>query len=229
MYPGPQIGAPQPHQPGDDLQHNRGAILLGLGDVDSALEDFDKALSINPKNWQALFSRTIILSRRDEHRKAWEDANRAIEVRPGDSRAYVNRAFVYRRTRQKDAALRDLDYALTLNSRDVLGLRMRALVLADMDQPDRALVDIKGSIAAGIDSYIRQGQVNGTIYFFRAKILYRRNEAKAAMADLDRLIALNPTHSGAYNFRAWIMATHPDPAYRNGKQAVLSAPARRWR
>lgn len=229
MYPGPQIGAPQPHQPGDDLQHNRGAILLGLGDVDSALEDFDKALSINPKNWQALFSRTIILSRRDEHRKAWEDANRAIEVRPGDSRAYVNRAFVYRRTRQKGAALRDLDYALTLNSRDVLGLRMRALVLADMDQPDRALVDIKGSIAAGIDSYIRQGQVNGTIYFFRAKILYRRNEAKAAMADLDRLIALNPTHSGAYNFRAWIMATHPDPAYRNGKQAVLSAPARRWR
>ena len=205
--------------------NNRGVIFLHLGDPDAALDDFDKAIRINPDNWRARFNRTMIRIERGAYQEAWEDANHAIKLRPGDSRAYVNRAIVYTRTRQLDAALRDLDYALILNPRDLLGLHWRAMVFAGMDEPDRALADTDAAIAAGIDSFIRRGLVNGNIYLYRSLTLYKSGDAKAALADVERLIALNPKNSRAYNQRAWIMATHPDPALRDGKQAVRSARA----
>jgi tetratricopeptide (TPR) repeat protein len=59
----------------------------------------------------------------------------------------------------------------------------------------------------------------------RANANRRLRNYKASLADLDRIIALQPTatYLAALNSRAWLRATCPNASFRNGKQAVRDA------
>ena len=53
---------------------------------------------------------------------------------------------------------------------------------------------------------------------------YRRNKDYAgALQDLDQAIRLDKTWWGAYYQSAWIRTTCPDPAFRDGKKAIVLA------
>lgn len=203
--------------------NNRGAILQMLGREDEALGDFNRAIKFNPGLAWSYLNRGMIFIHREEIRRAWEDFNQAIKADPRDSKGYVNRSAVYISTKQYDAALNDLETALALNPRDPMAYVNRAMVRHTRKQYDLAYQDSDKALAYGIDALIRKGVATSRIYKLRVDYNLDRGRYRAALADLKRVLGLNPEMAEAHNSRAWILATSPDAEVRNGREAIEAA------
>jgi tetratricopeptide (TPR) repeat protein len=203
--------------------NNRGAILQMLGREDEALADFNRALTLNPALSLSYLNRGMIFANRQEFRRAWDDFNRAIEVAPDDSRGYVNRSLVYFKTEQFDYALKDLEQALLVNPEDPLAYNNRAVIFYREGKPDLAFEDSERAIMFGIDAFIKRGLAEPGLYKLRVDINYSRGNYEESLAEIDRVIRMRGDTAGAHNQRAWILATCPEPNFRDGEEAIRSA------
>jgi tetratricopeptide (TPR) repeat protein len=73
------------------VYNNLGNTLEKLKRYPEALENLDKALSINPLDYFSHYNRGIVLLRLNRHAEAMAALNRAIEIKPGDADAHYNR------------------------------------------------------------------------------------------------------------------------------------------
>jgi tetratricopeptide (TPR) repeat protein len=64
------------------------------GDLDGALADFNRALTLDPKNSDAYFNRGLLKDNKGDVNGALADLNLAIEFDPKNSNAYAVRGFL---------------------------------------------------------------------------------------------------------------------------------------
>jgi tetratricopeptide (TPR) repeat protein len=76
---------------------------------------------------------------------------------------------------------------------------------------------------AELDQAIRIQPNFAEPYVDRGFARSNNREYDKAIADYDKAIGLDPQNLPAYNFRAWLRATCPDPTYRDGNLALESA------
>jgi hypothetical protein len=87
--------------------NNRGNIYNERDQLNEALADYNKALSINPKFARAFNNRGIIYAKAGHDHEALEDFNKAVEYKPDFEKAYYNRAVIEERFGQYAKALGD--------------------------------------------------------------------------------------------------------------------------
>lgn len=112
-------------------------------------------------------------------------------------------------------AVKDFDKFLELIPADahghrVVGFSNRGLVLAEMGKFDAALKDL--------DEAVRLNHLPGQIN--RGWVYELKGEYKKALADYGAAAEALPSGALAQNNIAWLLATCPDAALRNGKRAV---------
>jgi Tfp pilus assembly protein PilF/DNA-directed RNA polymerase subunit RPC12/RpoP len=96
--------------------NNRGNILDSQGRYDEAIENFTRAIELDPTYALAYFNRGNVYARRlQRYDKALADYNQAIEMSPIDAAAYTNRGAVYASLERDDEALEDLERAIQLD------------------------------------------------------------------------------------------------------------------
>jgi tetratricopeptide (TPR) repeat protein len=96
------------NRPGvERVYHNRGLHLFKLGHFDLALEDFNKAISLNPNYILAYNDRGALYLAMKKYRPALADFNRALAINPQFARPYLGRAFTYEGLNDAPAALAD--------------------------------------------------------------------------------------------------------------------------
>lgn len=94
---------------------NRGILLaVHYGQHERAVQEFDRALVLAPRDPDALFNRAIARIRLQQFDGAIDDLNAAIAVRPDDPLAHYNRAHVYLVRGRYEDAIRDYSAALEL-------------------------------------------------------------------------------------------------------------------
>ena len=69
---------------------SRGVLKHKMGDKEGALEDYYKAISINPKNAEAYNSRGLLRTEMRDLEGALKDLNKAISINPNFDLAYFN-------------------------------------------------------------------------------------------------------------------------------------------
>ena len=74
---------------------NRGFVLLDDKQYDRAIEDFNKAIEMGPRNAQAYLGRGVALAFKSQFSQAIGDINRGIELNPKLPAAYNIRGIVY--------------------------------------------------------------------------------------------------------------------------------------
>ena len=89
---------------------DRGNFLLDEGQIDAALANFDHALSIDARQWQALIGRSRAWVRKGEFQKAVDDSSAAVAINPQDD-AYAARGDAYRKQGEFAKAIADYDLA----------------------------------------------------------------------------------------------------------------------
>jgi tetratricopeptide (TPR) repeat protein len=89
------------------IYYNRGNDYLHEGDYDRALENYNKAIELDPDIYQVYGNRGNIYDVKGEYEKAIADQTKALEINPRDGRNYYNRAVSYYHEKQYDKALDD--------------------------------------------------------------------------------------------------------------------------
>ena len=76
---------------------NRGNIYALTQKWDLALANYDKAIALNPNDYQAYNNRGSVYNEQEKWDLALADYTQAIKLNPNDADAYINRGDVYHR------------------------------------------------------------------------------------------------------------------------------------
>jgi len=94
-----------------EAYNNRGNAYAELNEYERAIEDFSKAIELNPALAEAYNNRGLAYAELNKYERAIEDYNKAIELNPNDAEAYANIGIVYLKIRRYEEAARDLKRA----------------------------------------------------------------------------------------------------------------------
>eukprot|EP01028_Stygiella_incarcerata_P004222 TRINITY_DN1902_c0_g1_i1.p2 TRINITY_DN1902_c0_g1~~TRINITY_DN1902_c0_g1_i1.p2 ORF type:complete len:364 (-),score=135.69 TRINITY_DN1902_c0_g1_i1:1660-2751(-) len=121
----------------------RGNAVDASGDATKAMNDFTRAIELNPYNWIALNNRASLRSSSvlQEHALAVDDCTQALRINPHYSLAYISRGYAHRFMRKYEEAAKDFSAAIKLNPADAVAYNNRAHVYLDMRRYDEAIID----------------------------------------------------------------------------------------
>jgi tetratricopeptide (TPR) repeat protein len=86
----------------------RGSYFLAEGDLNNAAGNFDRAIQLGPKQWEAYQERARLNIRRGEYQKAIDDCETAIKLEPHDETLGI-RGDAYRKLGEYDKAVADYE------------------------------------------------------------------------------------------------------------------------
>jgi len=195
--------------------YNKGIDAFNKGDNDTAVTDFTQAIELDPALARAYLSRGRVYGTQGAYDKAIADFDRALQFDGKNEEAYYSRGRVFAAEGDDPTAIADFSEALQLNPDDASAWLYRGSALADQGNNDAALSDLNHAIK--LDPKI------GHAWYVRAGINKARGDYAGALADYKQLLQLEPKNSDACNDRAWLLATCPQAAFRDGKQAVADA------
>ncbi|MEH2069317.1 MAG: tetratricopeptide repeat protein [Nostoc sp.] len=111
-----------------------------------ALEDFDRAIELDPEYDWAIASRGITYRSMERYTEALEDFDRAIELDPKSDWAIANRGITYRQMKRYPKALEDFDRAIELNPKLDWAVASRGETYRLMKHYPQALEDFDHTI-----------------------------------------------------------------------------------
>lgn len=194
----------------------RGTAHEDKDELDLALDDFNDAIRLDLKNDGAFVDRGLAEAHAFKYREAMNDFAEAIRLNPRDPLAFHNRATINLKTADLDAALNDFAKELELNPTDSDAHAGRASAFRRRNELAKALAECNLALERNPNSLIA--------WLERAKIYAQAKDYANARKDLDAIANLRLTRPGAQCIAvAWLHATHPDAAMRDGKAAVVEA------
>ena len=234
-------------KPTDASLHEALGMACMLGDrKEEAKKAFDRAIELEPDTTSPLLQRARLLASDEKYAEAIADIGRALELEPGNSAALVLRGRVHQQAGDSDAALEDIETVLAAEPDNLVALELRGLIAAERDDLPAAIRDFRRLVSRSGDAAVLVSQL-GMLYlaakqpreaikrFTRALEIDEnhfasrrgRSDAEisignhpAAIADLEKAHALKPEDTGVLNNLAWLLATSPDDAIRDGKRAI---------
>jgi serine/threonine protein kinase len=97
---------------------NRARECYAKQDYDGTIQNYDKAIELNPQDADAYNNRGIAYYYKGNYDQAIKDHNKAIELNPQHVNAYYNRGLAYRNKGDYDQAIKDYNKAVELNPQD---------------------------------------------------------------------------------------------------------------
>jgi tetratricopeptide (TPR) repeat protein len=165
-----------------------------------ALNEFSRAIEINPGYIYAYFMRAYTYSQLQEQRRAIAEYNRVIALDPKVLNAYFNRGILKEDLNDPQGALADYDLAIAIDSNDPKVYNNRGILKADkLNDSQGALADYNRAIAIdpkSVPAYYNRGRLKAD----------KLNDSQGALTDYDRAIVLNPQLAIAYNNRGILKA-----------------------
>lgn len=126
--------------------NNRGAYKQGNGDFQGALEDYSKAIELNPKYEDAYSNRAIMQFHFGNLVAAYQDINKAIALYQGRPQFYNNRAGIRHALKDYEGSLQDVSKAIKINSNYAEAYKNRAMIYNQMGKYQLALIDVEKAI-----------------------------------------------------------------------------------
>jgi tetratricopeptide (TPR) repeat protein len=194
---------------------SRGMFHTAVGNIEEALKDFDRAIAKNPKDEVPYINRAAVYLGQNKIDLAIKDYGQAIELNPKKADNYQQRAVAHKLKGDLQAALADFHKALELDAKNVAAVMGRGYIWYQQGKHKEAVADFSTAITLAPNSaaaYNNRG--------FNNQLL---GDGKSALADYNKALELAPEYALCYQNKAWLLATSPDEAVRNGPEAIKAA------
>lgn len=132
-----------------------------------------------------------------------------------ESNAIIKRGKVYYDQGQYEQAIAEFDNAIGVNSQSVWAYTFRGEAYKNLGRFDRALADF--------DKALTLDSTYAFAYWARGELYHFMKNYSRALADYTQAINRNANDARARNSKAWLLATAPNGAVRNGPEAVRLA------
>ena len=199
-----------PNAPGiERAYNNRGTAYQYRGDHINAFNDFDRAISINPKYASPYNGRAVIWESRGKISEALADFNKAIALNPALTPAYAGRGDIRFQRSELDLAFADYNKAVELDPVGASSRLWRGVLQGNRNRWEYSVDDLKtafslqeiadpalgGSLTPAfldLDKYLLTHPKNARLFAARGFInLLRRKDADAEK-DFKRAFTIEP-------------------------------------
>jgi tetratricopeptide (TPR) repeat protein len=197
--------------------NNIGNALLDKGETEAAVEHFRKAIQRNPRYAIAHNNLGSSLLKMGRSEEAAEQFKRAIELNPNLPEAEANLGSACFRNGRLANEIFHYQRAIELDPEYTKAHVNLASALFQAGRGRDAVPHLEKVVDLNPDS------ANAHANLGQALLL--TGEAADGAAHLKRALELQPGFPGAQNSLAWLLATHPDSALRDGSRAVELASA----
>jgi tetratricopeptide (TPR) repeat protein len=143
--------------------NNRGLALYSKGQLDRAIEDFDRAVILDPYSYKAYLNRGAAFVAKGRLDRAAADFDKAIALNPSYPEAYNAKGSLFGLSGYPDKAIEQFSKAIEINPGYSAAYGNRGTAYLLVGRKDRALEDIGKAI--GLDPYYAGNYLNrGKIY-----------------------------------------------------------------
>jgi tetratricopeptide (TPR) repeat protein len=104
---------------------NRGKAFAAKGEYDHAIDDYTKALDIEPRYLKAYLYRGIAHEKKGNTEEALEDLSTSIEIYPQNAEAYLERGLAFEKASNYDRAISDFTSVIKLKPKNHMAYRFR--------------------------------------------------------------------------------------------------------
>ncbi|MEE3719197.1 tetratricopeptide repeat protein [Tumidithrix elongata RA019] len=196
------------------------------GDYRGAIEDFNRAISLNPNNAIAYNYRSLSHSELGDLEEAIQDCNKALEIDPEYALAYFNRAGYRTGKNDLNGALEDYDRAI--QAKGDLGRKGR-LRLADIYANRGDVLGRLGRYTEALRSSQQALQIapkHQYAWFVQSMALSYLDRYEEALAAINKAVELDPPNAEAWNYRGNILYTlqRYNEALTSYEKAIQIAP-----
>ena len=182
--------ASQPQHVGADLHFSAAQVYESQGNLVAAMTYYQKALQVDPNDYQTLLSCGRLHDRQGEFRQAEAYYQRAIASQPGNPSAWNDLGMCYARNGDPESALTALGNAAAAQPLDPLYRNNLAAVLVDLQRYDEALRHLAAVHAASVAHY--------NLGF----LLAERHQTARARQEFAAALQFDPNMIGARNMLA---------------------------
>ncbi|MEO1529185.1 MAG: tetratricopeptide repeat protein [Planctomycetota bacterium] len=187
--------------------HLRGMLSVQQGELDTAMEAFEKAREFAP-DWADPRAHLALVHRLNEDpQSAVAEQLELIEKQPDIGEHYLNRAFAYAQLGEFDNALSDHNRACELEPENEHFIYFRGCYLMDRQQPEKALTDF--------DRVLELAGDYDNARLRRASLLLQLKRHQEALTEYEHLIAKHPDDPQAYSGRAYTLQMFGDESAAN--------------
>jgi tetratricopeptide (TPR) repeat protein len=236
--------------PGCWMAHyNLGILLSQEGEADQAMDHYRQAVVLRPDYAEAHYNLGRLLVEHGQLTDAIAHYERAAAINPADAEAQNNLGVTLFGTGRGDDAIAHYQKALGIRPDYAEASCNLADALIAKGDFNGAIAQYKVCLAAVPDqeeaqynlasALLREGRTDEAIVEYQ-KVLHihpesadahanlgiawlARGRDRDAMAEYTKALQISPENLAALSNLAWLLATAPDPALRNGPEAVLLA------
>ena len=169
---------------------NCGIAYSAIKVFDRAIEQYGKAIDLNPDNTAAYYNRGIAYDSKGDFDQAIQDYTKAIKLNPNDTDAYNNRGVAYGNKDDFDHEIQDYTKAIKLNPNYVDAYYNRGIAYGNKGDFDQAIQDFNKAIELNpnyVNAYNNRGIAYGN-----------KDDFDQAIQDYTKAIELNPNYVDVY-------------------------------
>jgi tetratricopeptide (TPR) repeat protein len=230
--------------------HNTlGGIYARQGKYDEAIASYRKAIESDPTYGDAYYGIAEVLLKQKKYAEAEAQSREALRLVPLSLPAMFSLASAMHNQGKLEEAAGYYRQILAMNPKLFAPQRFLANVLLAQGKTDEAIVHLQAALkfrpgdaeahaalglaflnkervdqaAAQFQEAARLQPTNAVAHYQLALLYQGRKETRQAIESYRRALQVQPDLVEALNNLAWILATHPDAALRNGPEAVRLA------
>lgn len=234
----------------NDIAHyNLGEALSSSGRFQESIPHYEASIRINPKSDDSWNNLGVAYARLGQRDKAAEYYRKAMEVNPDYTAAHFNYGLIHFFQQRMDDALKEFNQTLERSPDHQLALCWIGRVYVEQGRFD----DAEKSFLRAIEQYPRhpeayyelgtlrlnRGDPTAAIRHFQTVVRLKpdygpvygklglafvaKRQPKEAVEEYRRALSYEPDSAETLNNLAWLLATDPNPAIRNGMEAVRLA------
>ncbi len=185
----------------------QGVAYMQNGQLDAAIDEFNKAIDIDPNVSAAYLYRGIAYAGQDRLSEAVADYTRAIDLDPDDPTAYLYRGSIFAQQGDLEAALADFTSVIERDPDNALAYYLRGNIRAgDLNEPGPGGLD--GDLDAAMADYAEVIRINpefAEVYNNRGWLLARLGRYSDGLVDIERSLDLYPQSPHVLNSRAFAL------------------------
>ncbi|MCE9518202.1 MAG: tetratricopeptide repeat protein [Verrucomicrobia bacterium] len=229
-----------------EAHYNLGNALLQLKQVDEAISHYHRALELRPEYFESHYNLGNAFLQKDQVDVAINHFKKALELKPDYPEAQNNLGNALLHNGQMDEALVHYRKAIQLNPEMAEAQNNYGELLLRNGQVDEAIEHYQKALELKPDyaeahynmgnALLQKGRVDEAISHYREALelepeytlahlnlgnaLKQAGRMGEAISQYEAALKLSPSELGALNNLAWMLATSPDAAQRNGARAL---------
>ncbi|MBT3209334.1 MAG: tetratricopeptide repeat protein [Bacteroidetes bacterium] len=178
------------HKNSPEAWSNRAYAFFEMKEYQKALNDYNKAIRLDSKNYQFYLNRGITFTQARDYKNAIQDYNKALTLAPDNAELYLNRGNVKNFQGKPEEAIKDFNIAIEKDRNNPKTWLSRGAINANLGKHNDAISDF--------NIVINLSPLDPVAYMNRGLSFARQGDFRNAIVDFNKSIEIEPKLAQSY-------------------------------